>query len=82
MAGYSHQTWSCPFFTWDERLAVHCEGGRIRFPDWDARQAYTGQYCACEGLLTGFNANGWKRCTVARNLLRYYERTEGESPTE
>ena len=22
MAGYSHKTWACPFFRWDERLCV------------------------------------------------------------
>ena len=51
MAGYSHKTWACPFFRWDERLCVRCEGGCMSFPDR-------------------------KSCTVAANLLKYYERTE------
>ena len=34
--GYSNKTFACPFFTWDERLAVHCEGGRVTFPDKEA----------------------------------------------
>lgn len=71
MAGYSHLTWVCPFYVWDERLAVHCECGALRFPDWRARQAYTNQYCGGED-----NERGWKRCTLARNQLLYYERAE------
>ena len=33
--GYSNKTFACPFFKWDERLCVHCEGGRVTFPDKD-----------------------------------------------
>lgn len=36
MAGYSHKTWACPFFRWDERLCVRCEGGCMSFPDREA----------------------------------------------
>ena len=67
MAGYSHRSWSCPFFKWDERLAVHCEGGRLTFPDRDAARAYAERYCAGE--------RGWKQCTLSRALELYYERT-------
>ena len=59
MAGYSHKTWACPFFRWDERLCVRCEGGCMNFPDREAA-----------------NLQDWKSCTVAANLLKYYERTE------
>lgn len=62
------RAWSCPFYTWSERLGVHCEGGRLRFPDKDAADEYANRYCA--------ENSGWKNCTVARALLRYYERTE------
>ena len=70
MAGYSHKSWSCPFFVWDERLAVHCEGGRLRFPDWEAAGEFTNRFCA--------GGMGWKNCSVARNLLLYYEREQEE----
>ena len=73
MAGYSHKTWSCPFFVWDERMAVHCEGGRLRFPDREAVNEYTDRFCAGD--------MGWKNCTVARNLLLFYERA-GEEDEE
>ena len=66
MAGYTNRSWVCPFFKWDERLRVHCEGGRQVFPDGQAARDYAGRYCAC--------MEGWKNCSVADNLLRYYER--------
>ena len=65
--GYSNKTFACPFFKWDERLCVHCEGGRVTFPDKAAAQEYIDRYCA---------AQGWQACTVASALLRYYERTD------
>ncbi len=67
MAGYSHRTWTCPFFTWDDMRSVHCEGGRLKFKDCTAANAFTGRYCA--------GGTGWKSCTVAKALLEYYDRT-------
>lgn len=68
MAGYTNKFWSCPFFKWDEKLRVHCEGGVIRFRD--RREAGEYQDCYCASL------NGWKGCSVASSVARYYERTE------
>lgn len=70
MAGYSHKNWCCPFFTWDERLAFHCEGGKLEFPDWESRAAYADAYCA--------HVKDWKSCTVAASLLAFYDRTGAE----
>ncbi len=70
MSGYSNRNWCCPFFIWDERLAVHCEGGRLRFPDREAAEAYAARFC-------GGHVE-WRGCTVARSLLRYYERKQEE----
>ena len=61
--GYSNKTWQCPFFRWDERLCVHCEGGKVEFPDMKVRD-----YCA--------DNPGWKKCTIASFLERFYEREE------
>ena len=44
MAGYSHKTWACPFFHWDERLCVRCEGGCMSFPDREALAEYADRY--------------------------------------
>lgn len=68
MGGYSNRTWACPFFTWDERLCIHCEGGRVCFRDKPEAAEYTARYCA--------SPKGWKDCTLACSLLKYYDRTE------
>ncbi len=72
MAGYSHLSWACPFFKWDEKQAVHCEGGKLIHPDQRAGKAYAAAFCA--------NTAGWRDCTVARGLLEYYKRKEEETP--
>lgn len=67
--GYSNRTWACPFFKWDERRKVHCEGGCCAsFPDRKTAQEYATRYCA--------SVDGWRACTMAAALLRYYERTD------
>ena len=64
--GYSNKTWCCPFFKWDEKLCVHCEGGRAVFPDMGARADYINRYCA--------DVLGWKKCSLAGLMAGYYER--------
>lgn len=68
--GYSNRYWTCPFFTWDEKLKVHCEGGLVKFPDRKTLTGYADRHCSSE--------NGWKNCSVARAMLEYYERKEAE----
>lgn len=63
--GYSNKTFVCPFFSWDERLCIHCEGGRIRFPDRQTAGEYIDQHCA--------SVDGWRSCTVARMLETFYD---------
>ena len=71
MAGYSHKTWACPFFKWDEKLRIHCEGGRLALPDQAALRDYAGRYCA--------SADGWRQCSFAGVLLRHYEKADGKT---
>ncbi len=71
MAGYTHRTWTCPFFKWDEKYKVHCEGARLVFPDKETEWEYTGSYCA--------GKNGWKNCSVAESLLKYYDRGDARA---
>lgn len=68
--GYSHITWACPFFTWDEKRAVHCEAGVIRFPDRTSIQDYSRAYCA--------NVEQWHGCSLAAALLAHYDRKDGD----
>ena len=67
---YWHKKWACPFFKWDERLCVGCEGGKLRFADTEHALAYMDAHCA--------NMPGWEQCSVAVSLLQYYDR-QGEN---
>ena len=66
--GYSNKTWQCPFFRRDERLCVHCEGGKVAFPNMEVRGYYINRYCA--------NNPGWEQCSIASFLERFYERND------
>ena len=70
--GYRNITWACPFFTWDEKLAIHCEAGVVRCPDGRAVNEYTDRNCA--------SVEGWEKCTLADMLLQFYERQEDPQP--
>lgn len=56
----------CPFWKWCEETRVHCEGGKLVFPDRAAKEAFTGTLCG--------NRWDWRRCSLARMLNDYYER--------
>lgn len=60
--------WTCPYYKWDDRQTVHCEGGRIGLPGREAERDYIRTYCA--------DHLGWRRCSVARAVTRYYEAQE------
>lgn len=64
--GYSNRRWTCPFYTWDEKQKIHCEGGCMKFPDQATLRRYADRYCA--------STTGWRDCTVAAGLLEYYDR--------
>ncbi len=66
--GYSNKTFACPFFRWDERLRVHCEGGCVSFRDRQEATEYIDRHCA--------DLKDWNSCSLACSLLRYYERTD------
>ena len=67
---YWHKPWQCPFFVWDEKRCVACEGGcRISFPDRDAAVSYMDGFCASR-------EGGWKECSIAKMLNEFYDREE------
>ena len=64
------KTWACPFWSWEEKLKVHCEGGNLVFPCMDSRVLFIDQFCAC--------VPGWNNCCIAQNLLAHYENTHAK----
>ncbi len=68
MGSYSHKYWSCPFFKWDEKCSIHCEGGVLKFNDYDRLSEYADRYCT--------DAKLWHKCTVAAALEDEYNREE------
>jgi hypothetical protein len=68
------RAYQCPFFRWEDQLKIHCEGGVLRWPCYEAMQNYIDAFCAC--------SPGWKNCTVAQNVNDFYERKEKSDETE
>ncbi len=60
-----NKTWTCPYFTWDGRKEISCEGGRLEFPTAAAAVAYMDTFCA--------GGNNWRHCTLAEALTKHYE---------
>ena len=67
------KTYICPFWKWGDNRCLHCEGGRVSFPDLKAKRDYVERYCASQG--------GWKACSIAGSLQDFYERKEREDGT-
>ena len=69
MAGYWHMYVICPYFCWDAKEAIGCEGKTThRFPKGKLCKEYQAKYCAAD----------WKSCTYAQALNQYYE-AEGDN---
>lgn len=63
--------YKCPFFGGEFKNAhgesrVKCKGGTIRFATVEERRDYVYPLCA--------DAKNWKECSIAKNLVRSYER--------
>lgn len=59
------KTWVCPFWKWEERLTVYCEGAKTEFRTPGARTAYIDRFCA--------NIPGWEQCPLAAELSKCFE---------
>lgn len=66
---YWHKAWTCPFFKWDDKQCVACEGGKLHFPDKESATEYMDAFCAGKD-------RAWEWCSIAASLLQYYERKE------
>ncbi len=65
MPQYSNKTWVCPFYQWSKKEDIYCEGGVLKFPDWQAMSDYADKYCA---------SFGYEGCGIAQALTEFYER--------
>lgn len=60
--GYSNRVWKCPFFRWDKREEIHCEGGHAKvFQHQRELAAWAREHCGKE--------TGWEGCPIAQTLL-------------
>lgn len=59
--GYSNRVWKCPFFQYDRREEIHCEGGIASFLSQGELAAYANKYCS--------DARGWEKCHRARRCM-------------
>jgi len=72
LAGYTNKAFACPYYKWDERQRVTCEGGvSVPFPDYRTACEYMDRYCA--------NVAGWHGCSIAAALEGFYERKDDET---
>ena len=64
--GYSNRVFNCPYFQYDQRTRVHCEGGTISMPDRVSFIRWVNKYCC--------DVPNWEKCPIAQHLTEYYER--------
>ena len=70
---YHRMYWACPFYKTDTKEQLRCEAGRFEMDACGVQ--YCAEYCA--------DHLGWRRCTMARAVLRRYEaedEAEGYGP--
>lgn len=58
----------CPFFKWEFLGAIGCEGAVLRFTNRDERDELVNNFCA--------HYDDWRKCTLAKNLFKKYERQD------
>ena len=69
MSGYWHMYVICPYFAWENKTAIGCEGKTVhRFPKGRMCRSYQEKYCA----------GNWQECTYAKVMNEYYEQEQGE----
>jgi hypothetical protein len=62
--------YGCPFFGKEADGVLSCEACRITFKSRECRRAFVYKYCA--------DASGYRRCPMARQLIRKYEEEDHE----
>lgn len=66
---HSRRVWRCPYYRFDEKHAVHCEGGSIfRIRDKGIFYKHADMYCS--------DAKNWEKCQIAECMTKLYEKRE------
>ena len=64
---HSRRVWRCPYYKFDRKLEVHCEGGSVfRVADRAIFYEHANRYCS--------NAKHWERCQIAECLTKLYNK--------
>lgn len=58
----------CPFYKNTRSGLIKCEGGELSFPSEAAIRDHCQAFCS--------NYYGWRRCSIAITLQKYYDRKE------
>lgn len=62
------RAYQCPYYIRETVGGLKCEGGEILLPSSRAFKDHTECYCT--------NAFGWRHCSIAITLQKYYDRKE------
>lgn len=62
------KTWTCPFFKWEEKQKIHCEGGGPAFELPETFREFSNAYCA--------STENWRKCSLADALVRQYDKED------
>lgn len=61
-----YKAFACPFYTYNEKNKVHCEGAvTVSFRKKPEEDAYIEAYCT--------SVTGWERCSIAKAKVMEYE---------
>ncbi|MBQ2819502.1 MAG: hypothetical protein IKM67_03670 [Clostridia bacterium] len=61
----------CPFYKWEHFGLIYCEGALLHFGDRAERDELVDGFCA--------HYDDWRKCTIAKNLFKKYERQEKDN---
>lgn len=60
------KVYCCPFWRWEDKNMIRCEGGRANFQSAEHRELFINTYCA--------SVRGWENCSIAKVLNEMYEK--------
>ena len=58
---------TCPYYLYEKKGVVFCEGATVKFPDRAARMEFKSSNCCSENF-------EYKKCAICKTLEEYYSR--------